>query len=188
MVEIEVRNLARQILGLDQAGVRVLGGVAGDGACLLDRRADRLPPEVGGAGRAFALAEIDGHRETPVALVLDGVHLAQPDGGAQSLAHAGVDLVLRGALAAGVLQREGDHVLEQWGRIRRLDRLWHTRSARLGEMGQNLILAAARPEPFDHPVTPTPPKTLPEDDERPTGRARASASAPLTRRRTSARR
>ena len=94
MIEIEIGDVTRQILRLHQAGIGVLGRIARDGAGLLHSRTDRLPSEVGSAGRALALAEIDRHGEAPVALVLDRIHFSQADGRAQSLAQAGIDLVL----------------------------------------------------------------------------------------------
>ena len=77
MIEIEVGDLARQRLRIDEPGVGILRRVAGDGAGLLDRLAHRRGRQVGGARRALALAEVHRHRQSPVALVLDGVDLAQ---------------------------------------------------------------------------------------------------------------
>ena len=115
MVEVQVRDLACQRLRIHQSRVRVLGGVAGDGAGLLDRLAHRRGRQVGRARRALALAEVHRHRQAPVALVLDRVDLAQAHAHRQALARRGVRLALRGALAPGLLQREAGDILKLRG-------------------------------------------------------------------------
>ncbi len=129
MIEVEVRYVTRQIFRLQQAGVGILGRETRDGAGLRHRGPDRLASQVRGAGRSLALAEVDRHRQPAVALILDRVDLTQPHRRTEPLAQTDVDLVLRGTLAPGFLEREAGNVLEQWGV--RLDRLWHTRSVRI---------------------------------------------------------
>ena len=144
MIEVEVRYLARQIFRLQQAGIGIFGRVARDRAGLFHGGADGLAPQVRGAGRAFALAEIDRHRKAAVALILDRVDLAQPHGRTEPLAQTDIDLVLRGALAPGFLEREAGNVLEQWG-VRLAPVAYAFRSNPI--MGQNFILAAAKTYP-----------------------------------------
>jgi hypothetical protein len=77
VIQIEVGDIARQHLRFDEAGVGILGRVAGDGAGLGDRFAHRGGGKIGGARRTLTLAEIHRHRQPPVALVLDGIDFAQ---------------------------------------------------------------------------------------------------------------
>ncbi len=100
------------MLGVGESGAVVLGGVARDRAGLGHRLADRRWREIGGAGGAFALAEIDGDAETTVALVLDGLDLAEPHRGVQPFLQAGIGLGLDRAAAVRLLECEGDHGLQ----------------------------------------------------------------------------
>src|SRR5581483_6475813 len=80
MIQIEIGDLARERLRLDQAGVRIFRGIASDRASLLDGLTDCFPAQVRRAGGTLAFAEVDGDPETAIALVLNGVDLPQPDG------------------------------------------------------------------------------------------------------------
>ena len=55
MVEVEIGNLARQLLGIGKPGTVVLGGISGNVAGLLHRLGDRARRQVSGAGRALRL-------------------------------------------------------------------------------------------------------------------------------------
>src|SRR3569833_3054554 len=111
MGEIEVGNVARQSLRFDQTRVGGLSGIASYGTCLFDVLPDRLAAQVRRTGRALALTEVHGDSETPVALVLSRIYLAEAHGHAQPLAHIGVCLALRRASAAGFFQNETDDIL-----------------------------------------------------------------------------
>jgi len=106
MIEIQVGDVARQRLRLDQPRVRILGGIAGDGAGLGDGLAHGRGPQVRGARRSLALAEVHRDPESAITLVLDRVDLAQPHAHRQPLAHRGVRLAVRGALAIRLLEGE----------------------------------------------------------------------------------
>ena len=111
MVEIEVGNLARQRFRLDEAGVRVLCGEAGDRSRLLHRVAHRLRAQIGGARGALALAEIDRDAEAPIALIFDGIHFPQAHGDAQPLADAGIGFTLRCSTSLGFFEHEAHDIL-----------------------------------------------------------------------------
>jgi hypothetical protein len=106
VIKIQVRDLARQRFGFDEPRVGILGRVARDRAGFFHRLAHRGASQVRRARGSFALAEINGHPEAPVALVLDGVHLAEAHAHRQALGHRGVGLGRRGAMTARL--REGE--------------------------------------------------------------------------------
>ena len=81
MEEVEVRKRsAKQARRIGKPGGGVLRRVARDRARRFHAALDRFRRKVGGARVAAAPAEIDGDRETLVAVVLDGVHLAAAHG------------------------------------------------------------------------------------------------------------
>ena len=100
MIEVEIGNVARQLFGIREARAFVFGGVARDVAGLLDGFGHGARRQVGGAGRALALAEIDRDAHAAIALVFDGFDFAQADGGSQSLLQADVGFGLGGAQLA----------------------------------------------------------------------------------------
>jgi hypothetical protein len=106
MIQIQVRNVARQVFRVHQPGVGVLGRVTCDRTCLGDGLAHRRGAEVSRAGRALALAEIHRHPEAAVTLIFDRVDLAQTHAHRQSLTDRGIRLALRGALAPRLLERK----------------------------------------------------------------------------------
>jgi len=115
VVEVEVRDVAGERLGVDEPGIRILGGVARDRARLADRLEHRRAAEIRGARGALALAEIHGHGEAAVALVLDGVDLAQAHACRESAAHGGVGFALRGPEPPGLIAREAHDVAQLFG-------------------------------------------------------------------------
>ena len=112
MIEVEVGYIARQSLRLYESRVRILRGVARDRARLGDGLAHRRGAQVGGARRPLALAEIHRHPETSVALVLDGVDLAQAHAHREPLAERCVCLALRCALALRLGEGERGDIVQ----------------------------------------------------------------------------
>jgi hypothetical protein len=110
---VERRGVAREQRRVRQARVRVLAGVARDGERGLDGRAQRTRREVGGRGRALALAEVHGHRQAAVALELERLDLAQAHRDVEAGGVAGRGLDCAGAEAAGERDGVADHALEQ---------------------------------------------------------------------------
>src|SRR5688500_10196426 len=97
MVEIQVRDVARELVGIGQPGTLVLGGIARDIAGLLHGFRNRACRQVGGARRALALAEVDGNAHAAVALVLHGLDFTEAYRGCETLLQADVGLGLTGA-------------------------------------------------------------------------------------------
>ena len=126
MIEIQVRNVARHGLGVRQAGAFIARGVARDRAGLGHGQLDRRGAQIGGAGRALAVPEVHGHGHAAVAMVLDGVDLAQAHRHGQSLLHAGVGVGRGGTGSLRQRQRAADHLLQFWN-TRRVDFLGHGR-------------------------------------------------------------
>ena len=103
MIEIEIGNVARQLFGIGEARAFVFGGVARDVAGLFDGFGHGARRQVGGAGRALALAEVHRDAHAAIALVFDGLDFAQPDRGRQALLQADIGFGLGGAQLAGQL-------------------------------------------------------------------------------------
>jgi len=81
--ELEIGHLAGHELGVGEPGARVVLGVGRDAAGRRHRLAQRLGTEVGGGGGALALPEVDGDPERLVAVMLDGLELAETHGDGQ---------------------------------------------------------------------------------------------------------
>ncbi|MNI61898.1 hypothetical protein D3C73_1171900 [compost metagenome] len=79
--------------------------MAGDRAGLLDGGQQAGLMQVGGAGTALALAEVDGHGNAAVTGGLHGLDLAETDIDLQPAVFAAADLGLAGAQRAGTLQQ-----------------------------------------------------------------------------------
>jgi hypothetical protein len=112
MVQIQVRHLARQVGRIRQSRAVVFGGVARDGAGLRHRGAHGGRGQVPGARRALALAEVHGQTQSPVALVLDGIDLAEAHGGREPPLQAGIGLALGGAGAPRFRQDQLDDLCQ----------------------------------------------------------------------------
>ncbi len=112
MIEIEIGDVTRQLVGIGKARAFVFGGVARDVAGLLDGLGHGARRQVGGAGGPLALAEVDRDAHAAIALVFDGFDFPQADGGSQSFLQADVGFGLGGAQLAGQLQRFGNDALE----------------------------------------------------------------------------
>src|SRR5262245_48687134 len=96
-MKVEIRDVTREILRVSETCAIVLGGVTGDGAGLLDGLAHRLGAQVRGAGGTLAFAEVDGGGNAAVPLILDRVHLTQPDGGGEPAVQARAHVALAGS-------------------------------------------------------------------------------------------
>jgi hypothetical protein len=101
VVQIQIRNIARQIRGVREARTLILGGVAGDGAGLLHGVAHRRGAQVPGTGRTLALAEVHRQPQAPIALVFHRVHLPEAHGGGEAALQTGIRLALRGTGTPG---------------------------------------------------------------------------------------
>ncbi len=107
VVEVEIGAIPGHQCRVGQAGAIVLGGEAGDIERGLDRFAQGLRREVGGAGVALALAGIDRDADALVAIELDGFHLVAAHRHRLPEAFRDIDFAGRRPLVAGVLE----HVL-----------------------------------------------------------------------------
>ena len=107
MPQIQIRKIAREQRRIGEPGGRIFFGVTRDRDGLLDRFRDRIRLQVGGACRAFALAEIHRHADRTVARVLDRFHFAEPR--IDREAHIDARADLRIARAGGATAF--DHVL-----------------------------------------------------------------------------
>jgi hypothetical protein len=76
MVQVHVRAVACQHVGIGQSRAVIFGGIAGDRQGGIHRVAHRPGREIRGAGIAALLADIDGDAETFVTVVFDGFHCA----------------------------------------------------------------------------------------------------------------
>ena len=106
----------RERVGIGEPGAGILRGEARDAAGLGDGLAQRAGAQVGGAGRALARAEVDGDAHAAVALVLDGLDLAEPHRDREAHVHADGGLGLGCAEHARLLERELDEC-EQVGAV-----------------------------------------------------------------------
>ena len=97
-------QLLRHQRRIGQAGAVVFGGEAGDVERRLDRLAQRLRREIGGAGVALALADVDGDADALVAVELDGFDFVATHADRLAEAFGDIDLAGRRALVAGMLQ------------------------------------------------------------------------------------
>ncbi len=155
MIQIEVRDLTREELRLDQTRVGIFRRIARDRTGLLDRLPDRLPAQIRRTGRALSFPEINRDPETPIALVLDGLHLAQPHGHPEPLAHVSVGFALRGTLTLGFLEHEADNFLELRYSLGIGRLLHHIRLGSLG-VGQNCTSRRHSSPPPTGPFSETP--------------------------------
>ncbi len=112
--EIQVGKVLRHQFGIGQAAAGVVLGVAGDVAGPLHDLVQGSLAQVRAGRRALALAEIHRDRQAPVAVVLQGLHLAQAHGGAQRPLVARGHLHLVGALPS----RVGEHALRHGFQLR----------------------------------------------------------------------
>jgi hypothetical protein len=126
MIDVEVRELARHVFGLGQAGAGVAGRVAGDRAGLGHGLLHGLGTQVCGAGRTLALAEIDRDGHAAVTVVFDGLDFAHAHRHRQAFLHAGVGIGGARPGRTGQFQRLADHLL-QFGNSRRVYFLGHGR-------------------------------------------------------------
>ncbi len=101
MIQVQVRDFAGQVGGVREARALIFGGVAGNGAGLLDGGTHRGGAQIRGTRRTLALSEIDRETQAAIALVFDGVHFPQAYGGGEPALQAGVGLALRGPGAPG---------------------------------------------------------------------------------------
>ena len=108
VIEVQVRQFARHQRGVGEAGAIVFRGMLGDGQGCRHRLADRRLAARRGAGRALALADVQGDAEALVAVELDRLDLALADRGGQALLHRHRHFTGAGALAA----RLGDDLLD----------------------------------------------------------------------------
>ena len=126
MIEIQIRKLARHGLRVGEARTFVAGGVARNRAGLGHGQLHGRSAQIRGAGRALAVSEIHRDRHAAVAVVLDGVDLAQAHRDGQSLLDAGVGVGGRGTGGLGQGQRAADDLL-QFRNTRRVDFVRHGR-------------------------------------------------------------
>ena len=95
--EAAVGRRLRHQSGIGQAGGRIILGVAGDRTGLLDRGFQARLVQVGGAGAALALAEVNGHGDATVAGGFNRLHLAHAHRHVQPALLAATHLGLAGA-------------------------------------------------------------------------------------------
>ena len=118
MEEIEVAARARDELGIGEPGGLVGRGEARDRERGSDRVFDGFRREIGGARVAVLLADVHADAEALVAVVLDGLDLAAPDGDALAVAFRDLGLGLARAALARALERVGDRGAQRVERIR----------------------------------------------------------------------
>ncbi len=102
---IQVREVGGHQRGLGQAGGRVILGMPGNRAGLLDRSGQAGLVQVAGAGTALALPEIDGHGDATVTGGLHSLDLAEADIDLQGPVLAAADLGLAGTQRAGAVEQ-----------------------------------------------------------------------------------
>ena len=96
-IETQIRKLRRQEGRISEPRTLVGCGVPRNGAGLGHHVVDRGRRQIRRAGRTLAGTEINGDTEGSIALILDGLHLAEPHRHAQASREAGIHLGLRGA-------------------------------------------------------------------------------------------
>ena len=96
-------------LGIGQPGGGIVLGESGDRAGLGDRRREAVLAQVGGAGAALALAEIDRHRDAAVAGGFDRLHLAHAHVDRKPAVLVAADFGLAGAGGARLLEQALGH-------------------------------------------------------------------------------
>jgi hypothetical protein len=77
MAKVEIGQVARHQRGIRQARIFVVGREARDRQCLGHRFLDRGRRQVGRARGALALAGVNGDAEAAIALVFEGLDLAE---------------------------------------------------------------------------------------------------------------
>ena len=112
VIKIQIGNLARQRVGVGQSGAWIGRRVLRNRRGLHHRFVHRRRPQVGGARRALRLTEVDRDRQAAIAVVFDGIDLAQSHGHRQAALQAHVCLGLARAGALGLGQSARDHLLE----------------------------------------------------------------------------
>jgi hypothetical protein len=98
-------STSRPQRGIGQPGRRILLGMAGDRAGLRHGGGQAVLAQVGGAGAALALAEVDGHRHPAVAGGLHCLHFAQAHVDRKTGVLVTGDFALVGAGGAGAVQQ-----------------------------------------------------------------------------------
>src|SRR5690606_11600958 len=116
--EIEVRHLTRHQRGVGQAGELVFGGMPGDGQRRRHRFPNGLVTTAGGAGRALALADVQGDAEALVTVEFDGFHFALAHRGGQALLHGYRNLTGARALPARLVDDALDLFAQRRQRLR----------------------------------------------------------------------
>ncbi len=104
VVQIEIGAIPGHQRRIGQAGAIVLGGEAGDVQRRLDRFAQCLRREIGGAGVTLALTGIDRDADALVTIELDGFDLVTAHRHRLPEALRDIDLAGRRPLVAGVLE------------------------------------------------------------------------------------
>ena len=110
VVFVQIGGVGGHQIGIGQAGVGVLRGVAGDVQGSLNGAGQRLFGKIGGAGAAFALPQIHGQIQRFVLAVLDLVGFAQPHLHAQSHRFANGGFGSLRALGLSQRQRQRHYV------------------------------------------------------------------------------
>jgi hypothetical protein len=108
VAKVEVGDLAREQVSVGKPGAFVLRREARDRQRRLGRRAQRAWREVRAARVAPVLPEVDRHADALVAVVLDRLDLAAPDGDGLSQALRDLGLRRRGSERGRVREHVGD--------------------------------------------------------------------------------
>ncbi|MNP16668.1 hypothetical protein D3C76_1090750 [compost metagenome] len=114
VVQVQVRDLAGHQRCVGQAGTFVLGGMLGNRQGGGDGFADRFRATGRGAGRAFALAHIEGDAKALVAVELDRLDLTLAYRGGQALLQRHRHFAGTGPLAARFGDDRLDLLLQCW--------------------------------------------------------------------------
>ncbi len=112
MVQIEVRYLTRHVGWIGKTRVRIARGIARNRAGLAHHVAHRVARQGSAAGRTLGAIEINRDAQAAVALVLDGLDLAEPHRDTKTLSQADVGFGLGRARGARLRQREGHDIGE----------------------------------------------------------------------------
>src|ERR1019366_7626880 len=112
VIEIEIRDLARQRLGIGEPRTLIRRGMARNRRSLEYDLAHRRGPQIGRAGRALGLAEIHRERQASVTVILDGIDFTEPHRHRQAALQTRIRLSVTRAARARIAERAGDHFLE----------------------------------------------------------------------------